>query len=100
MIDKWYVIGFLGQAFFFSRFLVQWLVSEAKKQSTMPVAFWYLSVLGGLLLLAYAIFRHDPVFILGQSLGQVVYVRNLILIRKRRAAENPLAPPAGGHAAP
>jgi lipid-A-disaccharide synthase-like uncharacterized protein len=84
MSEKWYVIGFLGQAFFFSRFLVQWLVSEIKQQSTVPVAFWFLSVLGGLLLLTYAIYRRDPVFITGQALGQFVYVRNLILIYKKR----------------
>lgn len=87
MRDGWMIIGFIGQAFFFSRFLVQWLVSEARKRSTMPIAFWYLSVLGGLLLLAYAISRRDPVFIVGQSLGQVVYFRNLVLIYRQRAAQ-------------
>jgi lipid-A-disaccharide synthase-like uncharacterized protein len=85
MNKAWYVIGFAGQICFFSRFLVQWLVSEAKKRSTMPVAFWYLSIAGGMLLLAYAIWRRDPVFILGQSLGQIVYVRNLVLIHRDRS---------------
>jgi lipid-A-disaccharide synthase-like uncharacterized protein len=87
MKEAWYILGFAGQGFFFSRFLVQWIVSEVKHQSTVPIAFWYLSILGSLLLLIYAIFRRDPVFILGQSVGQVVYFRNLYLIYKQRARE-------------
>ncbi len=78
----WLVIGFTGQAAFFMRFLVQWIVSEAKKESTIPVAFWYFSLIGGLILLSYAVYRRDPVFIMGQSCGLVVYIRNLMLIRK------------------
>lgn len=81
----WIGIGLLGQVFFTSRFLVQWVVSERRKESVIPMAFWWLSILGGLTLLAYAIWRMDPVFILGQSFGVIVYGRNLILIfRKRR----------------
>ena len=88
MIEKWTIIGFLGQACFFSRFLVQWIVSEHKKRSTVPIAFWYLSVVGGLILLSYAIWRRDPVFIAGQAVGQIVYFRNLILIYRNREASS------------
>ncbi len=80
----WIAIGLLGQAMFTSRFLVQWLVSERRKESVVPTAFWWLSILGGLTLLSYAIWRMDPVFILGQSFGVVVYTRNLILIARKR----------------
>ncbi len=81
----WIGIGLLGQVFFTSRFLVQWVVSERRKESVIPMAFWWLSILGGLTLLTYAVWRMDPVFILGQSFGVIVYGRNLILIfRKRR----------------
>ena len=78
------VLGFAGQVLFFSRFLVQWIRSEQKKQSYIPVSFWYLSLGGGLLLLAYAILRRDPVFIVGQSLGIIVYLRNLALILRHK----------------
>jgi len=77
----WIVIGFLGQALFSSRFFVQWLASERVKRSVIPTAFWYFSLAGGVTLLAYAIHRQDPVFIAGQGLGLVVYLRNLYLIR-------------------
>ena len=79
----WIVIGFLGQGLFFGRWLVQWIVSERKAESQMPVAFWYLSLIGGLITLAYAIYRRDPVFIAGQSIGALVYIRNLMLIHRR-----------------
>jgi lipid-A-disaccharide synthase-like uncharacterized protein len=79
----WVSIGFLGQLLFTSRFLVQWIASERKRESVIPMAFWWLSISGGLTLLCYAIWRQDPVFILGQSTGLVVYVRNLILIRRK-----------------
>jgi lipid-A-disaccharide synthase-like uncharacterized protein len=75
------VIGFLGQALFSARFFVQWLASERVKRSVIPTAFWYFSLAGGVTLLAYAIHRQDPVFIAGQGLGLVVYLRNLYLIR-------------------
>ena len=80
----WIGIGFLGQAFFTSRFLVQWIISERRRESVIPIAFWWLSLLGGSTLLTYAIWRQDPVFILGQGTALVVYIRNLILIRKRK----------------
>ncbi|MGI1662263.1 lipid-A-disaccharide synthase N-terminal domain-containing protein [Palleronia sp. KMU-117] len=83
----WIGIGFLGQLLFTSRFLVQWIASERRRESVIPLAFWWLSLAGGLTLLAYAIWRLDPVFILGQATGLVVYSRNLILIgRSRREA--------------
>ena len=80
------IFGFAGQALFSARFIVQWIASEAKKQSVIPLAFWYFSLAGGVFLLIYAILRHDPVFILGQAAGLIVYVRNLILIFRQRAA--------------
>ena len=94
MTQFWLVVGFLGQALFGSRFLVQWIVSERKGESVVPLAFWYLSLGGASLLLAYAIWRQDPVFILGQSFGFLVYTRNLILIarRSRAAGSGPATP--------
>lgn len=83
------VFGFLGQAFFSARFIVQWLVSEAKGKSVIPLTFWYFSIAGGLVLLTYAILRHDPVFTLGQAAGLVVYVRNLVLISRERRRKGP-----------
>ncbi len=80
----WLIFGFLGQAFFSARFLVQWIYSERHKQSIVPIAFWFLSLGGSFTLLAYAIHRKDPVFILGQSMGFLIYTRNLILIRRTR----------------
>lgn len=80
----WLGIGFGGQAMFSMRFLVQWLYSEKVKKSIVPVAFWYFSIAGSLMLLSYAIYKRDPVFILGQSFGLLVYVRNLYLIRRER----------------
>jgi len=91
MISKpWLVVGFLAQGLFSARFLVQWIASEVKKRSVMPLAFWFLSLGGGLLLLTYAISRRDPVFILGQGMGLIVYTRNLVLIRRERVAGNSL----------
>jgi lipid-A-disaccharide synthase-like uncharacterized protein len=81
----WLTVGFVGQAFFTARFLMQWLVSEAKRASVIPVAFWWLSLLGGVALLAYAISRRDPVIITGQGMGLFVYVRNLMLVEKAKA---------------
>lgn len=78
----WIVIGFVGQACFFGRFLVQWIASERAGRSVVPRAFWYLSIGGALIVLAYAIWRRDPVFIAGQSVGLVVYTRNLALLRR------------------
>ena len=92
-IEKWQIVGFVGQGIFTARFLVQWAASEKKRDSVVPVAFWWLSLIGGLNLLVYAIHRQDPVFIVGQSMGMVVYVRNLMLVgkRKRRARERAAA---------
>jgi lipid-A-disaccharide synthase-like uncharacterized protein len=84
--NVWLIIGFAGQAAFSARFLVQWIVSEVRRESVIPVYFWYLSILGGAILLVYAIHRRDPVFVLGQGAGLVVYVRNLVLISRRRKA--------------
>ena len=78
------IIGFVGQCLFASRFIVQWIFSEKKGESYIPVIFWYLSIFGGLGLLTYAIFRKDPVIIIGQSFGIFIYVRNLILIYKKK----------------
>ena len=77
------IIGFLGQGLFASRFIVQWIYSEKKGESSIPVIFWYLSIFGGLGLLIYAISRKDPVIITGQLFGILIYTRNLILIYKK-----------------
>ena len=82
------VIGFTGQGLFASRFIVQWLYSEKKGESSIPITFWYLSIFGGLGLLIYAIFRKDPVIIMGQSFGIFIYLRNLILIYKKKNEKN------------
>jgi lipid-A-disaccharide synthase-like uncharacterized protein len=87
----WVVIGFLGQAWFSARFLVQWISSERRKRSVVPVAFWYFSLGGGATLLAYAIHRRDPVFIVGQLTGLFIYARNLQLIYRSRRNEPPAA---------
>ncbi len=80
----WLAVGFLGQAMFSMRFIVQWVVSERARESVVPLAFWYFSILGGMTLLSYAIWRQDPVIIVGQTTGLVVYLRNLRLIYKKR----------------
>ena len=88
----WVAVGFFGQALFCARFVVQWLASEKHGRSVVPVAFWYLSIAGSMTVLAYALYRLDPVFILAYLFNSFVYVRNLMFIhRKRRAA---LATPA------
>jgi lipid-A-disaccharide synthase-like uncharacterized protein len=80
----WLVLGFLGQAFFSARFLVQWVYSERRKQSVIPTAFWYFSLAGGATLFAYALHIGDPVFIVGQSAGVFIYSRNLYFIHRNR----------------
>ncbi|MGM0583252.1 MAG: lipid-A-disaccharide synthase N-terminal domain-containing protein [Pseudomonadota bacterium] len=82
----WILVGLGGQALFMTRFLVQWIVSERARRSVVPDSFWWFSIGGAAVLLSYAIWRADPVFILGQSLGLLIYSRNLWLIRgeKRR----------------
>lgn len=85
----WILIGFLGQALFSARFLVQWWASERARRSVVPRAFWILSLFGSLVLLSYAIHRQDPVFIFGQSMGFLIYVRNLQLLRQVPAEADP-----------
>jgi lipid-A-disaccharide synthase-like uncharacterized protein len=80
----WLAVGLLGQVFFSARFLVQWIATERQRRSVVPTQFWYFSIGGGLTLLAYAIHRLDPVFILGQAAGLIVYSRNLYFIRRHR----------------
>ncbi|MFO7856634.1 MAG: lipid-A-disaccharide synthase N-terminal domain-containing protein [Paracoccaceae bacterium] len=80
----WVLVGLGGQLLFMGRFLVQWIASERARRSVVPTAFWWLSIGGAAVLLAYAIWRRDPVFILGQSLGFAIYARNLWLIRAER----------------
>ncbi len=82
------VIGFVGQGFFSARFLIQWFFSEKKGESYVPLVFWYLSIIGGLSLLIYAIYRKDPVIITGQSFGIIIYIRNLILIYRKKNENN------------
>ena len=82
--NVWLAIGFLGQSLFSARFIVQWLVSEKRRKSVTPVAFWYFSLAGGVILLSYAIHRRDSVFMVGQATGLIVYVRNLMLITRGR----------------
>jgi len=88
-LDWWVLLGFVAQAFFTARFAVQWIVSERAGRSVIPVAFWWCSIGGGLLLLVYALYRRDPVFIAGQAFGVFVYLRNLYFVlreRRHRAA--------------
>jgi len=80
----WVTIGFVGQALFSARFIIQWLASERARRSIIPVAFWFFSLGGGATLLAYAIYRRDPVFIAGQGSGLIIYIRNLMLIRREK----------------
>ena len=82
------IIGFVGQILFASRFIVQWIYSEKKGESYIPLVFWYLSILGGIGLLIYAISRKDPVIIIGQTFGIFIYLRNLYLIYKKRNEKN------------
>ncbi len=92
--DLWLALGFVAQALFASRFVVQWISSERAGQSVVPISFWYLSLGGALLLLIYAIYRRDPVFIIGQSVGGFIYARNLVLIGRKRASSDDTTAPA------
>jgi lipid-A-disaccharide synthase-like uncharacterized protein len=83
-VQAWLILGFVAQALFTARFLVQWLASERAKRSVIPMMFWYFSLSGSSLLLLYAIHRHDPVFIVGQGSGVFIYLRNLHLIFRER----------------
>jgi lipid-A-disaccharide synthase-like uncharacterized protein len=97
----WLVVGFVGQALFTMRFLIQWLQSERLQQSIVPTAFWYFSLAGGLTLLAYSIHRRDPVFITGQAAGTFIYLRNLYFIRKGKSAKTTaMTPPAPPESTP
>ena len=78
------LVGFIGQGLFSARFLIQWVVSEKKKESVIPLPFWYFSLLGGLTLFIYAFSKKDPVIMLGQGTGIFIYSRNLYLIYKKR----------------
>src|SRR5450830_1289651 len=86
--DVWVILGLVAQFFFTMRFAVQWIASERAGRSVIPVAFWFFSIGGGLLLLVYALYRRDPVFIAGQALGLLVYIRNLyfIIVNGRQAS--------------
>ncbi|MEM7190852.1 MAG: lipid-A-disaccharide synthase N-terminal domain-containing protein [Pseudomonadota bacterium] len=86
----WVAVGLGGQLMFMMRFMLQWIASEKVKKSVIPVSFWWFSIAGAAILLAYAIWRRDPVFILGQSLGFFIYSRNLWFIyQERRAGKEP-----------
>ena len=94
-LPEWAVLafGFVGQALFSMRFIIQWLASERARRSVVPVLFWYFSLGGGVTLFAYAAYRQDPVFMVGQGLGLFVYFRNLWLIRREKSQAQRLAPP-------
>jgi lipid-A-disaccharide synthase-like uncharacterized protein len=83
-LDWWVILGLIAQGLFTMRFLVQWIASERAGRSVIPLAFWWFSIAGGLLLLVYALYRKDPVFILGQAFGVFVYLRNLYFVLRER----------------
>jgi lipid-A-disaccharide synthase-like uncharacterized protein len=83
-LDWWVLVGFVAQIFFTARFVVQWIASERAGRSVIPVAFWILSLIGGAMLLVYALYRKDPVFIAGQSFGVFVYLRNLYFVLREQ----------------
>jgi lipid-A-disaccharide synthase-like uncharacterized protein len=85
--DVWVIVGLIGQALFMMRFVVQWLASERAKRSVVPLAFWFFSIGGGVVLLIYSIQRQDPVYIAGQGLGLIIYIRNLMLIGRSKTTE-------------
>ncbi len=84
LLDPWVIFGFSAQFVFFLRFAVQWWVSEKKKESVIPVSFWYLSIVGTLMILVYSIKRRDIVFIAASCLNSLIYIRNLILIFRKK----------------
>lgn len=85
----WLGLGVIAQLMFSLRFIIQWLVSEKAKRSVMPTAFWWFSLIGGLMLLAYGVHRGEPIIILGQGLGIIVYIRNLMLVHQGRKTDLP-----------
>ena len=91
-LDWWVLLGFLAQLLFTMRFVVQWIVSERAGRSVIPLAFWWFSIGGGLLLLVYALYRRDPVFIAGQAFGVFVYLRNVYFVLRERKAEQSIEP--------
>ena len=90
----WLIIGFIGQTIFASRFLIQWIVSERASKSIIPNIFWWISIVGSLILLSYAIHKQDPVFIVGQSCGFLIYSRNLYLIWQDKKASKKNSDPS------
>jgi lipid-A-disaccharide synthase-like uncharacterized protein len=86
-LDGWAVLGFLAQAMFSARFLIQWIASERAQRSVIPVAFWWFSIAGGALLFIYSLHRRDPVFIIGQGGGLFIYIRNVMLVLRERRGE-------------
>jgi len=80
----WYILGYAGQVVFGSRFVVQWWASERNHRVVIPRAFWHLSLLGGVILLTYALLQHEPVFAVGQLAGVLIYARNLYLARREK----------------
>ena len=94
--NTWLIIGFAGQGLFTLRFLAQWIASERARKSTVPMAFWWLSLAGGVVLFTYALHRRDPVFALGQSAGLAIYARNLVLIGRERRRSGHVASAASG----
>jgi len=90
----WLAFGLIGQVVFGARFIVQWIASERKKESHIPIVFWYLSIAGGIITTAYAIHKRDAVFIIGQGAGLIVYIRNLMLIYRAQRNTTATAPEA------
>jgi lipid-A-disaccharide synthase-like uncharacterized protein len=86
-LSWWVLLGYAGQALFTMRFVVQWIATERARKSVIPVAFWFFSIGGGLLLFGYALYIRDPVFILGQGFGVFVYLRNLYFVYRERGAK-------------
>ena len=87
MLDNWnifLIIGFVGQGLFSMRFIIQWIASEKAKKSVIPFSFWIFSLFGSILLLIYAIYKKDPVFILGQAANVLIYSRNIYLIKREK----------------
>lgn len=94
----WLAVGFTGQACFFMRFFIQWISSERQKRSVIPKAFWYFSLGGASIVLIYAIHRQDPVFIVGQSTGFIIYLRNLVLLAREKRENEAATAAATDHA--
>ncbi len=89
--DPIHILGFVGQGIFFTRFAIQWIASERRRESVIPIGFWYCSLVGGSLTLVYAVLIQSPPIILGQLFGLVVYARNLVLVHRKRRADRSAA---------